>query len=173
MTNQPGEHPSAGGRGRGDFDFWIGSWSQTHRKQRVPVPRGCQDWIEFGSVSHAWSTLGGMGNVDTMEVADMPGVGHFHGMSWRILDPATGEWRIWWASTTRPGLVDHPVVGSFDGPIGVFECDDELQGHPLRVRYTWDATDPDHPTWEQHFSFDGRKTWDLNWVTESTRIVTP
>jgi hypothetical protein len=31
--------------------------------------------------------------------------------------------------------------------------------------------DEDTLRWEQAFSFDGRRTWDSNWVMESTRIA--
>jgi hypothetical protein len=39
------------------------------------------------------------------------------------------------------------------------------------VRYEWTVVDDDTLRWEQSFSFDGRRTWDSNWVMESTRIA--
>jgi hypothetical protein len=32
--------------------------------------------------------------------------------------------------------------------------------------------DGDTVKWEQLFSFDGRRTWESNWVMDSTRIAT-
>ena len=41
----------------------------------------------------------------------------------------------------------------------------------MRVRYEWKVIDVDSLAWEQAFSFDGRRTWDTNWIMESTRIA--
>jgi len=40
----------------------------------------------------------------------------------------------------------------------------------VRVRYEWTVIDEDTLKWEQFFSFDGRRTWESNWVMDSTRI---
>jgi hypothetical protein len=62
------------------------------------------------------------------------------------------------------------VVGRFQDGIGLFECDDVLEGIPLRVRFTWQNITATSATWEQSFSFDDGATCDTNWITESTRI---
>ena len=41
----------------------------------------------------------------------------------------------------------------------------------MRVRYEWTVIDEDTLKWEQFFSFDGRRTWESNWVMDSTRIA--
>jgi hypothetical protein len=41
----------------------------------------------------------------------------------------------------------------------------------VRVRYEWSVIDDDTLSWEQSFSFDGRRTWESIWVMESTRIA--
>ena len=43
----------------------------------------------------------------------------------------------------------------------------------MRVRYEWTVIDEDTLKWEQFFSFDGRRTWESNWVMDSTRIASP
>jgi hypothetical protein len=166
-TDAPAESPDDDGRH--DFDFWMGSWTQRNRKLTNALEPTCDDWVEFESTSEAWPTLGGLGNVDTLTAAHFPGIGSFEGMSWRLFDPATRAWSIWWASTTRPGVVDPPVVGRFDGTHGTFGCHDELDGIALEVRYEWDVFSADSARWQQSFSFDGGATWTLNWVIEHTR----
>ena len=44
-------------------------------------------------------------------------------------------------------------------------------GVHVRVRYEWTVIDEDTLKWEQFFSFDGRRTWESNWVMDSTRIA--
>jgi hypothetical protein len=65
------------------------------------------------------------------------------------------------------------VVGRFDDGIGIFECDDVLEGISLRVRYTWTVEAWDELRWEQAFSFDSGETWDTNWIMLPTRTASP
>ena len=159
-----------GGDARHDFDFFFGHWQQANRKRVRPLVQGDDEWIEFESLSVAHPILGGLGNVDMYRAPNFPGRPGFEGFSLRLLEPETGVWRIWWASTIGNGAMDPPVVGRFEDGVGLFECDDVLEGVPLRVRFTWKDITPDSATWEQSFSFDIGETWDLNWVTRHTRI---
>ena len=70
----------------------------------------------------------------------------------------------------RPGLLDPPVLGGFDGDVGIFEGDDVFDGRPIRVRFTWSRVTTPAPRWEQAFSADGGETWETNWVMDFTRI---
>ena len=63
------------------------------------------------------------------------------------------------------------MVGGFRNGIGLFECDDVLEGVPLRVRFTWKDITETSATWEQAFSFDEGETWETNWITRATRIT--
>ena len=96
----------------------------------------------------------------------------FEAFTLRLFEPKTALWRIWWTSAANPGALDEPVVGRFeDDGIGRFECDDIVMGVHVRVRYEWTVIDEDTLKWEQFFSFDGRRTWESNWVMDSTRIA--
>jgi len=63
-----------------------------------------------------------------------------------------------------------PVVGKFDNSVGIFESEEVIEGKALRVRYTWTKVDVDHVKWQQGFSFDGGKTWKVNWRMTGTRV---
>jgi hypothetical protein len=156
--------------GRHDFDFFFGSWQQANRKRVNPLVQGDTEWIEFESRSEARPILGGLGNVDTFDAPQFPGRPGFKGFSLRLFEPDSDLWRIWWASTVSNGQIDLPVVGRFDDSIGRFECDDVLEGVPVRVRYTWKDITSDSATWEQAFSFDGGATWDTNWIVRHSRV---
>ena len=157
--------------GRNDFDFLFGRWHISNRKRVKPLVQGDDQWIQFEATSEARPIVGGAGNFDTYSAPDFPGRPGFEGFTLRLFEPATGLWRIWWASSVGDGLLDEPVVGSFEDGVGIFECDDVLEGVSIRVRYTWIVESWDALRWEQSFSFDGGETWDTNWVMESTRTA--
>lgn len=157
--------------GRHDFDFLPGTWRIENRKRVRPVVQGDDEWIEFEATGEAMAILGGLGNIDTFKAPDFPGRPGFEGFTLRLYEPATGLWRIWWASTLTTGPLEEPVVGRFEDGLGRFECDDVVEGVPVRVRYEWKVSDPDAVSWEQLFSFDGGETWDSNWVMRSTRVT--
>ena len=54
--------------------------------------------------------------------------------------------------------------------VGTFETDDTLRGKPIRVRFTWSKITPTSAHWEQAFSPDGGKTWEMNWTMEFERV---
>ena len=156
--------------GRHDFDFFFGTWDQVNRKRVRPLVQDDDEWIEFKSYSRVGPILNGLGNFDTFDAPDFPGRPGFKGMSLRLFEPTTGTWRIWWASSVGNGALDPPVEGRFEGGIGKFETDDEIDGVAIRVRFTWRDITPTSARWEQRFSFDGGETWDLNWTTQHTRV---
>lgn len=155
--------------GAHDFDFWVGSWKIHNRRLRERL-KGSTTWDEFEATNDARPLLGGVGNEDVYRT-DL--AGGFTGMSFRFYDKATGQWWIYWADSRRPGRLDPPVVGSFDGDVGVFEGADTFEGRPIRVRFTWSRVTTPTPRWEQAFSADGGKTWETNWVMEMTRNDAP
>jgi hypothetical protein len=150
-----------------DFDFWMGRWKGHNRRLRERLA-ACEEWDEFESKSIARSILGGMGNEDVF-LTDY--AGGYVGMSFRFFDPETRQWSIYWADSRRSGLLDPPVVGAFDGDVGVFEGPDTFEDRPIIVRYTWSRVDTPTPRWEQAFSEDGGETWETNFVSEFTRAA--
>jgi hypothetical protein len=148
-----------------DFDFWMGRWKGRNRRLRERLA-ACEEWDEFESKSIARSILGGMGNEDVF-LTDY--AGGYVGMSFRFFDPETKQWAIYWADSRRSGVLEPPVIGGFDGDVGVFEGSDTFEGRAIVVRYTWSRVDTPTPRWEQAFSEDGGETWETNFVSEFTR----
>ena len=148
-----------------DFDFWMGNWNVKNRyvKKRLA---GSDEWDEFESTVVARPLLDGLGNEDEFRTDYRGG---FIGMSLRFFDPETKQWWIYWADTRRSGRLDPPVVGAFDGDVGIFEGDDTFDGKPIRVRFIWSGVTTPTPRWEQAFSEDGGETWETNWIMEFTR----
>jgi hypothetical protein len=149
-----------------DFDFWMGTWKAHNRRLKRRLA-GSEDWEEFEALSIARPLFGGQANEDEFHTDHDGG---FVGMSFRFFDSETKQWSIYWADSRRLGLLDPPVVGAFDGDVGVFEGEDIFNGRPILVRFTWSRVTTPSPRWEQAFSDDGGRTWETNWITEFARV---
>ena len=151
-----------------DFDFYFGKWRIHHRRLKDRLA-GSTEWQEFEGTSTAWPILGGAGNMDD-NVLELP-AGTYRAVTVRSFDPETNQWAIWWLDGRFPkGPLDPPMVGSFENGVGTFYANDTFKGQPITVRFIWSDITPTSTRWEQAFSPDGGKTWEINWIMESTRI---
>jgi hypothetical protein len=149
--------------GAHDFDFEFGDFDVHHRVKR---PTG--EWYEFEGTANTRPILNGLGNVED-NVFHRP-QGDSRGVAMRAYDPATATWAIWWIDSRAPhGALDPPVKGRFDQGVGTFYSDGEMNGKPMRTRFTWSRITPDSARWEQAYSYDAGKTWDTNWIMEFKR----
>lgn len=153
--------------GRGDFAFQTGEWRVRHRKLRGRLA-GSTDWVEFDGTSRAWEVMEGQGNVEDNLIGDPAGA--YRAAAFRQLDPTTGEWSIWWFDP-RQTVLDPPVRGRFKDGVGTFLTNDTLNGHPIRVRFIWSGITALSARWEQAFSGDDGRTWEVNWVMQFERVA--
>jgi hypothetical protein len=147
-----------------DFQFLAGRWTSRQRRL-VKVLADNDEWYEFDATSQCQMLLDGNCTFDVIRAPERD----LEGITLRLYSPQEKVWRIWWATAKSGGHLDVPVVGRFDGDVGIFECDDVWEGKSIRVRYRWTKTDPDHPRYEQSFSPDGGRTWETNWIGDFTR----
>ncbi|MGI0140037.1 MAG: hypothetical protein ACREBT_02650 [Thermoplasmata archaeon] len=89
----------------------------------------------------------------------------------RVFDPASSEWSIWWFDSRFPRQLDPPLVGRFEGRVGLFFAEDRLNGRPIRVRFVWSRGPEGAPRWEQAFSPDHGTTWETNWYMVFSPIL--
>jgi len=146
-----------------DFDFLHGTWRVEHRKLRERLA-GCDDWLTLYGNAYVKPVLGGLGNVDRLVFDDDT----FEGITLRLFDLETQTWTIHWADSRR-GRLDPPLIGGFDGDVGLFHGDDTFAGRAIRVRFIWRALGPTEASWEQAFSQDDGKTWETNWFMRFAR----
>jgi hypothetical protein len=101
-----------------------------------------------------------------------PNLKGLHDFDLRACDPKTGQWAIWWLDGRTPfGDLDPPVKGRFENGVGTFYSDDTLRGKTVRVRFTWSNITATSAHWEQAFSPDGGKTWEVNWIADFKRLA--
>ena len=130
--------------------------------------KNSNEWVEFVSKDENYGVmLNGIGNMDIYK-ATFDGK-PFEGLTIRLFNPETKLWSLYWVPSTT-GVMDPPVVGSFEGNIGIFYCKDVYEGTPVLVMFKWDKTDKDNPVWSQAFSPDNGMTWEWNWTNTSHRI---
>jgi hypothetical protein len=150
-----------------DFDFLVGEWHIAHHRLKERLV-GCHEWQDFDGTCAVRTTMDGWGDMDD-NVINLP-EGSYRAVGLRAYDPKTGQWAIWWLDGRNPfGDLDPPVKGRFENGVGSFYTDDTLRGKPIRVRFVWSKVGPSSAHWEQSFSPDGGKTWEMNWAMDLTR----
>jgi hypothetical protein len=151
--------------GQGDFDFFMGSWKVHNRRLRNPLT-GSTSWYEFDGSVVARPIWDGKGNVDEYD-AESPS-GRIQGLTVRLYDPASRQWRLYWANRSK-GVLEPPMIGAFKDGRGEFFDQELFEGKAIYVRYTWSEITAASCRWEQAFSPDGGKTWETNWIMTFTR----
>jgi hypothetical protein len=146
-----------------DFDMFEGKWSLANRRLKARGV-GSTEWDEVPAFSRTTIHLGSVANVDEIV---FPTKG-WSGLTVRTFNRATKQWSIYWVNS-RDGVMFPPVVGGFTGDRGEFYGDDTDDGKPVKVRFVWTKRGPDAARWEQSFSYDGGRTWELNWMNDLTR----
>src|SRR5215470_11697297 len=146
-----------------DFDFLAGAWTVVnHRLKNRWV--GSHEWDEFPATDCATIYIGSVANVDEIHFTTKG----WAGVTLRTFDIETHRWSIYWVNS-KTGVLFPPVVGGFDGDRGVFYGDDTDEGIPVKERFIWTKLGPDRAHWEQAFSRDGGRTWEVNWTNDFTR----
>lgn len=156
---------AAGGHEQ-DWQWLQGCWDVHHERLRDRLV-GSNTWDQFGGKTSMWLTLGGLGTIDDC-LLYLPS-GSYRAIAPRAFDPVSGQWNIWWLDGRMAGKLDPPVRGVFTGNEGEFRGDDVHKGTPVTVRFRWHETNSKRPWWDQSFSTDGGKSWEVNWRNYFTK----
>ena len=148
-----------------DFDFFVGNWN-IHNKKLKSRLTDCTEWVEFESTQEMRKILNGLGNTDNF-LAEFDGK-PFEGMTLRLFNPQTRLWSIYWTDSNT-GVLDPPVVGSFENNIGHFFTKDIFNRKKIIMVFRWDARDKNNPVWSQAYSPDNGATWEWNWYMYMSR----
>jgi hypothetical protein len=152
--------------GQHDFDFELGSW-KIHLKRRLHPLTGSNTWVEFDGTSVTRKVWDGRSQIEEFETDGA--AGHIEGLTLRLYNPQTHQWSLYWANS-KDGTLVVPQIGQFNNGQGEFYAQDTLNGKSIFVRFIWSNTSTSVPHFEQSFSEDGGKTWEVNWITDQTRV---
>ena len=153
--------------GQHDFDFAMGSWKIHLARLDHPLT-GSKNWIQFDGTLRAHKIWDGRANVEEVEL-NSP-TGPIEGLTVRFYNPQSHQWAIYWANAKNASVDPIPQIGQFKNGRGEFYGQDTLNGKLIYVRYVWTKTDTHSPHFEQSYSNDGGKTWEVNWMTDQTRV---
>jgi hypothetical protein len=152
--------------GQHDFDFAIGTW-HTRLKRLVRPLTGSTTWVELEGTTVVTKVWEGRANLAELTV-DSPD-GPIHVLSLRLYNPQSRQWSLN-AANSRTGTLSVPTVGEFKNGRGEFYDQEVFEGRTILVRNVWSDITADSCRFEQSFSDDGGKSWEVNWIAVDTRI---
>lgn len=152
--------------GQHDFDFEIGTWNTRLSRLQSPLT-GSTTWVEYVGTTVVRKVWDGRANLVELEV-DGP-AGRFEGLSLRLYNPQSRQWSLNFASS-KGGTLTEPAIGEFRNGRGEFYSQEELNGRAILVRFVISVLAPDSCRFEQSFSDDGGRTWEVNWIATDTRV---
>lgn len=152
--------------GQQDFDFHIGTW-KTHLRRRVRPLTGSNTWVEMNGTTVVRKVWNGRANLVEL-TADSPS-GRFEGLSLRLYNPQSRQWSLNFANR-NDGVMTIPTIGEFKDGRGEFYAQETYNGRAILVRFIISGITPNSCHFEQSFSDDGGKTWEVNWIATDTRV---
>jgi hypothetical protein len=159
-------HTPAEQGGQHDFDFEIGTWKTRLSRLLHPLT-GSTTWVEYEGTTVVRKVWNGRANLVELK-ADGP-TGHFEGLSLRLYNPQSRQWNLNFANSNGGGM-SQPTIGEFKNGGGVFFDQETLNGRAILVRFVISDITPNSCHFEQAFSNDGGKTWEVNWIATDTRV---
>jgi len=165
-TPKAGQAASAQHDGRHDFDFEEGSW-KIHLKKLLHPLTASKEWLEFDGTSFTQPVWDGRAWIEQFETDGA--AGHIEGLTLRLYNPQSHQWRLYWA-TSKSAILEQPMIGEFTDGRGEFIDQEPLNGRMILLRFIWSDITPNSAHFEQSFSDDGGKTWEVNWITDQTRV---
>jgi hypothetical protein len=152
--------------GQHDFDFEMGTWKTRLRRLVNPLS-GSTTWVEYEGTTVVSKVLDGRANLVELSVEGP--AGRLEGLSLRLYNPQSRQWSLNF-SNIKSGVLTAPAIGEFKNGRGEFYSQETLNGRAILVRFVILDIQKNSCRFEQAFSDDGGKTWEVNWIAVDTRI---
>jgi hypothetical protein len=128
---------------------------------------GSGTWAEYDGTSVVRKVWDGRANLLELEVAGA--AGHIEALSLRVYNPQAHQWSLNFANSAT-GTLAQPTVGQFNNGRGEFYDQETFAGRAVLVRFVISDITPESCHFEQAFSADGGRTWEVNWIATDTRL---
>jgi hypothetical protein len=164
--SEPGTVTAAPHDGQHDFDFHFGTW-KTHLWRLQHPLTGSNTWVEYEGMTDVRKVWNGQANLVELNVSGP--AGRIEGLSLRLYNPESRQWSLNF-SNINSGSLSQPTIGEFKNGRGEFFDQETLNGRAILVRFVISNITPDSCRFEQSFSDDGGKIWEVNWIAIDTRV---
>jgi hypothetical protein len=124
---------------------------------------GSNTWVEMNGTTVVRKVWNGRAILLELEADG------FQGLSLRLYNPQTKQWSLNFANSSD-GVLTPPTIGQFKDGRGEFYAQETLNGRAIFVRFVISDITANSCRFEQAFSDDGGKTWEVNWIATDTRI---
>jgi len=151
--------------GAKDFDFHLGAW-HTHIRRLVHPLSGSQEWAELDGRMFTRAAWDGA-QLETIE-AKGPGGAVENSLTFFLYDTAAHQWTVRFADRAE-GVLSTPLIGEFKDGRGEFIDQEPYHGRNILVRAIWSKVTPTTHHFEQAFSDDNGKTWEINFSADLTK----
>ena len=85
------------------FDPEIGHWHTELRRLAQPLSGRPAEWVSYSGTTNVTPLWGGKGNLAELEVDGS--AGHIEGLSVRLYDSGSGQWRMYYSNSTYGTLI--------------------------------------------------------------------
>jgi hypothetical protein len=110
------------------------------------------------------------GRANLVELTVDGPAGRIEGLSLRLYNPQSHQWSLNFANI-NDGTINVPTIGEFKGGRGEFFDQESFNGRMILVRNVFSEITSTSYRFEQAFSEDGGKTWEVNWIATDTKAT--
>jgi hypothetical protein len=164
-TGAGAAQPTAVRDGQHDFDWDIGTW-KTHQRRLLHPLKGSTTWVEYDGTDVVQKIWDGA-NMGLIE-ADGP-AGHLEIYTLRLYNPQAHQWGISF-SNSASGTLSAPAIGQFENGRGDFFDQETYDDRSILLRFSVSDITPTSCHFEQAFSADGGRTWEVNFIVTETLV---
>jgi len=126
---------------------------------------GSTTWVEYNGTDVVRGVWDGRANLGEVEVEGP--AGHFELLTLRLYNPQAHQWSIN-ISSSATGTLSPPAIGEFKSGRAEFYDQESFNGRTVLVRLGISDIAADSCRFDQAFSADGGKTWEVNLIVTET-----
>jgi hypothetical protein len=152
--------------GQHDFDFHIGTWKSSITRLLHPLT-GSTTWAKMTGSLVARKVWDGRAQIEELE-ADGTDGHHIEDLLLFLYNPQSHQWSLN-AAASSDGALGTPMIGEFKNGRGEFFDQETYKGRAILIRQVWSDITPTSHRFEQAFSDDGGKTWEVNFIARLER----